>query len=92
MMPVDRPMLIRKLKIHSCVIEAEIVSGCSIGKVVYIPCINSYPTETPLPFKFRRMQFPLRPAFAMTINKLVLRHRTRPCAWLAFICPVIPFS
>ena len=60
-------MLIRK--IHSRVIEAEIVTGCSIGKVVFIPRINSNPTDTALPFKFRRRQFPLRPAFAMTINK-----------------------
>ena len=60
-------MLIRK--IHLRVIEAEIVTGCSIGKVVFIPCINSNPTDTALPFKFRRRQFPLRPAFGMTINK-----------------------
>ena len=60
-------MLIRK--IHSRVIEAEIVTGCSIGKVVFVPRINSNPTDSALPFKFRRRQFPLRPAFAMTINK-----------------------
>ena len=60
-------MLIRK--IHLRVIEAEIVTGCSIGKVVFIPRINSNPTDTVLPFKFRRRQFPLRPAFAMIINK-----------------------
>ena len=60
-------MLIRK--IHLRVIEAEIVTGCSIGKVVFIPRINSNPTDTALPFKFRRRQLPLRPAFGMTINK-----------------------
>ena len=60
-------MLIRK--IHSRVIEAEIVAGCSIGKVVFIPHIKTHSTDTALPFKFRRRQFPLRPAFAMTINK-----------------------
>ena len=31
-------------KIHSHVIEAEIVTGCSIGKVDFIPRINSNPT------------------------------------------------
>ena len=60
-------MLIRK--IHSRVVEAEIVTGCSIGKVVFIPRINSNPTDSTRPFEFRRRQFPLRPAFAMTINK-----------------------
>ena len=57
-------------KIHLRVIEAEIVTGCSIGKVVFIPCINSIPTDTSLPFKFRRRHLPLRPAFAVTINKV----------------------
>ena len=56
-------------KIHSRVIEAQIVTGCSIGKVVYIPRINSTNTDSALPFKFKRRQFPLRPAFALTINK-----------------------
>ena len=60
-------MLIRK--IHSRVVEAEIVTGCSIGKVVFTPRINSNPTDSALPFKFRRRQLPLGPAFAMTINK-----------------------
>ena len=60
-------MLIRK--IHSRVIKAEIVTGCSIEKIVFLPCINSSPTDSAFPFKFKRRQFPLRPAFAMTINK-----------------------
>ena len=49
--------------------KAEIVTGCSIGKVVFIPHINSNPTDSALPFKFRRRQSSLRSAFAMTINK-----------------------
>ena len=56
-------------KIHSRVIKAEIVTGCSIGKVVFIPRINSNLSDTALPFNFGRRQFPLRPAFGMTINK-----------------------
>ena len=31
--------------------------------------MNSNPSDSALPFKFRRRQLPLRPAFAMTINK-----------------------
>ena len=45
-------MLIRK--IHSHVIKAEIVTGCSIGEDVFIPHINFNSTDTALPFKFRR--------------------------------------
>lgn len=56
-------------KIHSRVVEAQIVTGCSIGKVVYIPRINATNTDSALAFKFKRRQFPLRPAFAMTVNK-----------------------
>lgn len=56
-------------RIQSQVIEVEIVTGCSIGKVVFIPRINSANTDSALAFKFKRRQFPLRPAFAMTINK-----------------------
>ena len=72
-------------KIHSRIIEAKIVTGRSMGKVVFIPPINSNPTDISLPFKFRRRQFPLRPAFAMTINK------ARPRAWPDFTCPLVPF-
>ena len=72
-------------KIHSRVIEAEIVTGGSIGKVVFIPRINSNPTGTALAFKFRRRQFPLRSAFGMTINKA--QGQTLHCP--AFICPLI---
>ena len=54
---------------HLRVIEAEIVTGCSIGKVVCIPRINTNPANSALPLTFRRRHFPLRPAFAMTINK-----------------------
>ena len=50
-------------------VAAEMVTGCSIGKVVYIPRNNSNPTDRTLPFKFRRRQFPLRLAFAKTIKK-----------------------
>ena len=56
-------------QIHSGVIEAEIVIGCSMGKVVLIARGNSNPTDSALPFKFKRRHFPLRPASAMTINK-----------------------
>ncbi|DBA82583.1 TPA: hypothetical protein ACH3X2_14273 [Trebouxia sp. C0005] len=50
------------------VIEANIVTGCSVGSIVYIPHINSTNTDSQLPFKSRRRQSPVRLAFAMTIT------------------------
>ena len=49
------------------VIEATIVTGCGRGDDVFIPRIPLIPTD--LPFEFKRLQFPIRLAFAMTINK-----------------------
>ena len=39
------------------------------GNVVYLPQITLYPEENVFPFRWCRRQFPVRPAFAMTINK-----------------------
>ena len=46
-----------------------IVTGCSVGSIVYIPCINPTNPDSQLPFKFSRRHFPVRLALAMTINK-----------------------
>ena len=53
------------------VIDAEIISGSDtfIGKRVFIPRIKLIPSDTTLPFKFQRTQFPIRLAYCMTINK-----------------------
>ncbi|TVU21988.1 hypothetical protein EJB05_31660, partial [Eragrostis curvula] len=51
-------------------IDAEIVGGQHAGKRVFIPRIPLSPSEDlTLPFKFKRIQFPMRLSFAMTINK-----------------------
>jgi len=39
------------------------------GNVLFIPRIPLSPTDAGLSFTLRRRQFPVRPAFAMTINK-----------------------
>lgn len=49
------------------VIEAVILTGCAKGEDVFIPKIPLIPTD--LPFEFKRLQFPLKLAFAMSINK-----------------------
>jgi hypothetical protein len=51
------------------VIEAEIITGKGVGNVAFIPRIKFIYDNNGLPFTFARKQFPLRLAYAMTINK-----------------------
>ncbi|XP_036334713.1 uncharacterized protein LOC118745294 [Rhagoletis pomonella] len=48
-------------------IEATILNGKAASEVVLLPRIPMIPTD--MPFEFKRLQFPVRLAFAMTINK-----------------------
>jgi ATP-dependent DNA helicase PIF1 len=48
------------------VIEATILTGKGEGETVFIPGIPLIPTD--LPFNFKRLHFPVRFAFAITIN------------------------
>ena len=50
-------------------IEAEIVTGSNKGSRITLPRINFTTSETDFPFVMIRRQFPIRLAFAMTINK-----------------------
>ncbi|KAJ7561127.1 hypothetical protein O6H91_03G014800 [Diphasiastrum complanatum] len=56
-------------KLGRLVIEAEIVTGKNIGSRVLIPRIPIVPSNLDLSFELQRVQFPIRPAFAMSINK-----------------------
>ena len=51
------------------VIEAEIITGKHAGLRTFIPRITLSPSNTNFPFTLKRRQFPIQPAFAMTINK-----------------------
>jgi ATP-dependent DNA helicase PIF1 len=51
------------------IIVADIMVGTHKGTRVCIPRIPLAPSDKNLPVKFTRRQFPVRPAFAMTINK-----------------------
>ena len=53
--------------LNTYVIEATILTGPFEGEHVFIPRIPLIPTD--LPFSFKRLQFPVRLAFAITINK-----------------------
>ena len=56
-------------RLHSNVIEAKISCGPYKGEVVLLPRIPLIPTDSMLPFDFKRLQYPITPAFALTINK-----------------------
>jgi ATP-dependent DNA helicase PIF1 len=61
-------LIVVKLMQH--IIDAKIATGPDKGKRVFIPRLSITPSDTErMPFTLRRWQFPLRPAFAMTINK-----------------------
>jgi ATP-dependent DNA helicase PIF1 len=49
------------------IIETTILNGKFKGEDVLLPRIPMIPTD--VSFEFKRLQFPVRLAFAMTINK-----------------------
>ena len=49
------------------IIVADIITGEFSGKTVFISRIPIIPTD--YPFEFKRTQFPIKPCYAMTINK-----------------------
>jgi ATP-dependent DNA helicase PIF1 len=52
------------------VIEAEVATSPTKGQRVFIPRLSITPLDTKrMPFTLRHHQFPVHPAFAMTINK-----------------------
>jgi ATP-dependent DNA helicase PIF1 len=54
---------------HARLLQAVITQGAFSGRHVLIPRIPIVPSDTGLPFRLNRRQFPIRLAFAMTINK-----------------------
>jgi hypothetical protein len=60
-------LIVKNIKQH--VIEAEILTGKKKGAVIFIPRITLFPEENESPFSFKRRQFPIKLAFALTINK-----------------------
>eukprot|EP00798_Chlamydomonas_sp_ICE-L_P007849 gene7849-1055_t len=61
-------LIVEDLRPH--LIVAKIVTGSHAGTSVCIPRIQLHPSDSKQnPIVFTRRQFPIRPAFAMTINK-----------------------
>ena len=57
------------IRFASYVIKAQILTDDKAGNLVFIPRISLAPSSTELPFNMTRRQFPVRLAYAMTINK-----------------------
>jgi hypothetical protein len=51
------------------VVEGKILTGDEASNLVFIPRVSLAPSSTELPIPMMRRQFPIRLAFAMTINK-----------------------
>jgi len=69
------------------VIEAEVATGPAKGQRTFIPRLSITPSGAEnWPFTLRRRQFPVRPAFAITINKA--QGQTLQCVGLYLPKPV----
>jgi ATP-dependent DNA helicase PIF1 len=51
------------------VIETCILMGINARETTFVPRITLQPTMSEIPFKYTQRQFPVKVAFAMTINK-----------------------
>lgn len=69
-------------RLHENTVECKVLTGTSEGEQIFIPRIKMCPSETNLPFKMQRLQFPLLLAFAMTINKAQGQSLTKSAIYL----------
>jgi ATP-dependent exoDNAse (exonuclease V), alpha subunit - helicase superfamily I member len=58
---------LKAVNLKNVLIECTILTSNSTGETVFIPRIPMIPAE--LPFQFQRLQFPIKLAFGITINK-----------------------
>nr|XP_027067627.1 uncharacterized protein LOC113693267 [Coffea arabica] len=56
-------------RIGDKVLKAKVITGSNIRDLVLIPHISLTPQSAGTPFPIKRRQFPVKVAFAMTINK-----------------------
>ena len=57
------------MAMHRHFIDAKVLTGKAVDERVYITSMPLTPSDTDLPFTFRRKQLPINLAYAMTINK-----------------------
>ncbi|CAG8666322.1 15668_t:CDS:2, partial [Dentiscutata heterogama] len=80
-------LIIRDFQQH--VLDTKVVTGSCSGLCVFISRIVLEPSDTELPFKLYRRQFPIKLAFALTINKA--QGQTIPNLGLYFPEPVFTY-
>lgn len=51
------------------IVEAEVLTGEHAGHIAFIPRIPFITDDAGLPYEFKRIQFPIQLAYAITINK-----------------------
>jgi hypothetical protein len=74
-------------KLGEYVIEAKIIAGSFTDNIVLIPRIPlSSKDDGTTPIKFTRLQFPIRPAFALSINKAQRQNTLNNRCLLAPVC------
>jgi len=56
-------------ELHRNFICVQMYKGANQNKIFYLPRLAINPTDLGIPVDLKRIQFPIRPAFAMTINK-----------------------
>jgi hypothetical protein len=61
------------VRLDKYIIVAKVLTGPGKGEHAMIPRIRLSDSLGKFPFKLQRLQFPVRPAFAMTINKTLQR-------------------
>ncbi|GFV89840.1 ATP-dependent DNA helicase [Trichonephila clavipes] len=70
------------------ILEANILIGKFQGEVVLLPRIPMIPSDSPIPFK--RLQFPIRLLFAMTVN--MSQGQTMKICGLTLENPCFPYG
>ena len=57
------------LEMYDNCLKLRIITGANTGAIIFLPRINLIPSDTRFPFTIKRKQFPIKLAFAITINK-----------------------
>jgi hypothetical protein len=77
---------LRASALHSHCVQGRVLTGRRRGETVLIPRILLTSDDDKLPFQIRRLQLPLHPCFAMTINKAQGQTLQRVGLWLPTPC------
>ena len=78
-------MVIEKLLPYT--IKVKLLTGARAGSIVMIPRTTFISKDNELPFKLQRRQYPIKPAWAMTINKAqVCNTHSMPSMTIWSIC------